>query len=191
MDLKSKLKVATLMIMAVGVLELGIVIGLSLPSMMFVRREVKGAQPEAVLAAEGALNNYTAVLGITENYYNEHQYYIDVYDCDQMSSDLWDQFMARGINSKLVAGDVEKDITAPEDINHVWVIAEIVPGQWIAADPTEGGVHLNKISPRYYKGYVFDDPTQMMNFLYRYVPGGIPDLTSVTPLPDYPERIVR
>ena len=119
------------------------------------------------------------VRDITSNYFLKHRYYLDVFDCDQMSADLWDQVMAANITAKIVLGNSEKPVSIMDDVNHAWVIAEISPGQWLALDPTSGGYILKDWNPYYYRGLVFDNPIQMMIYLNQET--GEPAFTNITP----------
>jgi hypothetical protein len=176
-------------LVAVSIFEAGMLIGLGFPRFMFVRGELPGITPNHALASESALDNLTTANDLVTRYYATHQYYKDIYDCDQMAADLWNQAMARGLNAKLVLGSVEKDITATYNGDHAWVAVEISPGGWVALDPTAGNISLASDNPRYYRGIVFDNPAEMMNYIYHYVPGGQPIFTNITPLVKLPLEV--
>jgi len=182
METQTKLRILALIIMGVAVLELGVLIGLYIPSTLFSPGGHGGVQPQRIHVSRSALSNYTLIEKLVSDYAEEHKYYEHVYDCDEQAADLWDQIMAKGINAKLVVGSIEKDVASLDDADHVWVIAEISPGEWLAADTTNGRVFLSKDVPRYYKGYVFDDPAQLLDYSCRYNPGMQPVLTLVIPL---------
>jgi len=176
-------------LVAVCIFEAGMLVGLGFPRLMFVQAELPGVTQNHVLASESALNNLTTANDLVIRYYETHHHYEHIYDCDQMAADLWDQAMARGLNAKLVLGSVAEDITATYVGDHAWVAVEISPGGWVALDPTAGNLFLASDNPRYYRGIVFDNPAEMMNYIYHYVPGGQPIFTNIRPLLKLPSGV--
>jgi len=82
-----------------------------------------------------------------------------------MASDIWDMLKAQGINAKINVGNVDKDIKNITDANHVWVLAEVAPNQYLALEAT-GGYSVQKSgNPRYYVGWSFYNPKQLKNYL--------------------------
>ncbi len=103
---------------------------------------------------------------IVATYHSTHTYSLnDFYVCGDMASDVWDMLKAQGINAKINVGSVDKDVTKIGDANHAWVLAEVVPNQYLALEVT-GGYSVQKIdNPRYYNGWSFYNPKQFKNYL--------------------------
>ena len=103
--------------------------------------------------------------------YSQNHIYVsdDVFDCDNMAQDVWNIFKAKGINSKLVLGNVDHfgPLTL-DDVNHVWLIAEISPEEWLAIETTGGFVVYLEDNDRYYQGYFFSNPKNYRDFLDLY-----------------------
>lgn len=109
---------------------------------------------------------------IVREYHQTHTYTLeDLYVCGDMSSDVWNMVETQNIDAMIVVGNVEKDITSIEDANHVWVIAEIEPDEWIALETTGGFLVCadSKIcpinNPRYYTGWKFSSPKELKDAL--------------------------
>ena len=168
------------------VLMVGIIVGLSLPTIMFVGTEVAPVHPNRVGNAS-SICNITIANELVSDYYIEHQYYVDVYDCDQMASDLWDQAMALGLKAKLVVGSVNRTMPVGRGgLDHAWVIVMIENDKWLALDPTAGSFFLYSDEPKYYTGKIFDNPAKMQDFLYHYTPNGEPVFTNIKHLENPP-----
>lgn len=107
---------------------------------------------------------------ILDEYSQNHIYMSDdVFDCDNMAQDVWNIFKAKGINSKLVLGNVDHFGPLTLDyINHAWLIVEISPEEWIAIETTGGFVVYFEDNDRYYKGYFFSNPKNYRDFLDLY-----------------------
>jgi hypothetical protein len=117
-------------------------------------------------------SNIKATKQIVEDYHETHTYIgKDVYVCGDMSSDVWNMLETKNINAVIVVGNVEKDITSIKDANHVWVIAEVSPDEWIALETTGGYLvcadsNLCSVNnPRYYKGWNFENPKELKDAL--------------------------
>jgi hypothetical protein len=102
---------------------------------------------------------------IVADYHSTHTYSLnDFYVCGDMASDVWDMLKTQGINAKLNVGRVDQDITSIKDANHVWVLAEVAPNQYLALEAT-GGYSVEKAdNPRYYTGWSFYNPKQLKNY---------------------------
>lgn len=166
--------------------EMGTVFGLVIPGMVFVQAKVIPTQPERILEGGNAAVNISIINELVRNYYDSHQYYEDIYDCDQMASDLWDQARANGLEARLVLGNYMKNVNSPMDIDHAWVIVMTSNDEWLAADPTSGTLQFFTSSPRYYHGIVMNNPAEMSNYQYHYSPGGEPSFTRVNPVLEGP-----
>lgn len=112
--------------------------------------------------------NIRIVKHIVEEYHKTHTYSKpDWFVCFDMAIDVWNMVKTKGINAKLLVGDVEKDVTNIREANHVWVMAETSPNKWIALETTGGFLVCSnqKIcpvdNPRYYHGWGFDNPREL------------------------------
>jgi hypothetical protein len=93
---------------------------------------------------------------IAKNYYATHKYIgNDVFDCDNMACDIWDILIARGINAKIVIGNVKQPVNSIDDVNHAWVMAEASPGEWLAIECTGGYLVYGSDNNLYYYGIIF------------------------------------
>jgi len=170
---------ATMLLMA------GIIVGLSLPSFMFMGTEVAPVRPNQAINASG-IYNITKANEIVTDYFDKHQYYENIYDCDQMASDVWDQAMASGLDAKLVVGTVNRTFIPGRSLEHAWVVIMVQNDQWLALDPTAGSFFLYSDEPKYYSGLIFENPAKMQDFLYHYTPNGEPIFTNIKPLEKSP-----
>jgi hypothetical protein len=168
------------------VFEMGIIFGLMIPSMVFVPAKINPIQQETILENGNAVLNISITNELVRNYYDTHQAYEYIYDCDQMAGDFWDQAKARGLTARLVIGTYMKNLTLPSDIDHAWVIVMISDDKWVAVDPTLGSLQFYELSPRYYYGIVFENPARMQDYLYHYTPGGEPSFTRINPVLEGP-----
>lgn len=112
--------------------------------------------------------NYGRIRSILENYRRQHKYMDnDFYVCVDMAVNVWNMLATFGIQSKLMIGNVERDITQENTIirylstmNHAWVLAEVTPSTWIPLETT-GGYIVEPSMPGfelYNKGLAFDNP---------------------------------
>jgi len=114
--------------------------------------------------------NIQIIEQIAEEYYSTHTYQgDDVFDCDNMAQDVWNMLKTKGINSKLVLGNVDHfGPLSLDDVNHVWLIAEISPEEWLAIETTGGFIVYSDDNDRYYNGYFFSNPKNYRDFLDLY-----------------------
>ena len=106
---------------------------------------------------------------IAKQYHDTHIYKDDnVFDCDNMAQDVWDMLQAQGINAELVLGNVDSNALSIslDDVNHVWVVAEIEPSQWLAVETTGGYIVTD--DENYLRGYFFKNPKSYRDFIYLY-----------------------
>jgi hypothetical protein len=85
-----------------------------------------------------------------------------------MACDIWDILIARGINVKIVIGNVKQGVTSIDDINHAWVMAEASPGEWLAIECTGGYLVYGSDNNLYYYGIIFNNPKQLRDFYDLY-----------------------
>jgi outer membrane murein-binding lipoprotein Lpp len=107
------------------------------------------------------LSTTELVKKITQNYSSTHYYEVNIYDCNNMASDLWDMLKDLGINAKIVIGNIESPITNILDSTHAWVLAEVSPGQYLALDATDGRSVTRTENSYYYRGWTFDNPASL------------------------------
>ena len=106
---------------------------------------------------------------VAKQYHETHTYVKnDVFDCDNMACDVWNMLKTKGVNAKIVVGNVDLDKYNMEDWNHAWVIAEIAPDKWLAIECTEGYIVYEKDNPRYYRGHFFNNPKSLRDFNQLY-----------------------
>lgn len=78
---------------------------------------------------------------VAQQYYRTHTYIQnDVFDCDNMACDVWNILKTKGINAKIVVGNIDLEEYGMEDWNHAWIIAEVYPSTWLAIECTSGCV---------------------------------------------------
>lgn len=95
-------------------------------------------------------DSYVVISTVARNFAATHTYVENVYDCDEASIDLANEYRALGYNATLMIGNPLKPVASLLDINHAWVLIE-VHGQWLAVESTKG--ELNVTSPLYYNGW--------------------------------------
>lgn len=90
--------------------------------------------------------NYAKIQTILYNYRQQHTYMgNDQFVCVDMAMDVWNLLATAGIKSKLMAGNVQTDITNGSTfgsylagMKHAWVLAEVSPALWIPLETTGG-----------------------------------------------------
>ena len=121
-------------------------------------------QQVADLQAEYKLDGLTKAQiaeKIVQNYKASHLYEKDVYDCNNMASDVWNMLKAQGINSVIVVGSIQYLITDILQSDHAWVLAEVAPGEKLALDATIGQAFTQTANSRYFRGWSFTDPADL------------------------------
>lgn len=129
----------------------------------------------------GTISNEDIVEKIVSDYYNTHTYSkVDLFVCSDMSIDVWNLVKTKGINAKICAGNIEKNISNYKtreyfnEINHAWVIAETSPFRYVALEPTGGYLVWgeNRSADEesvenglYYEGFCFDNPAEFKRFI--------------------------
>ncbi|MBN1693402.1 MAG: hypothetical protein JW845_07605 [Dehalococcoidales bacterium] len=98
---------------------------------------------------------------IVINYEASHLYERDVYDCNNMASDVWNMLKAQGIDAVIVVGSVEYIITDIVQSDHAWVLAEVAPGEFLALDATIGHAFTPETGSRYFRGWSFANPADL------------------------------
>src|SRR4030042_1408602 len=118
------------------------------------------ADLEAQYKLTGATKAETAEK-IVKYYESTHLYEKDIYDCNNMASDVWNMLKAQGISAVIVVGSIEYQITNILQSDHAWVLAEVAPGEYLALDPTVGKAFTNAANSRYYRGWSFTNPATL------------------------------
>ena len=115
--------------------------------------------------------NVEAVREIARDYRSTHTYLgvetgqpADVYVCIDMAKDVWNIIKTRGINAVIEVGNVRKNVTGMDDVDHAWVLAEVAPMRWIAVETTSGTVVTRDENPRYFTGLQFNDPAGLKEY---------------------------
>jgi len=123
--------------------------------------------------------NVQILQDILTNYHNTHTYYgPDIYVCGDMASDVWNMVETQGINAILRIGNVDTKVSSFNKANHVWVLAEISKGDWIALETTGGYLvcddrNICPVSNQlYYSGWDFNNPRELKDALENPCPEG-------------------
>lgn len=105
------------------------------------------------------------VSAIVSDYHKTHTYIGgDIFVCADMASDVWNMLQAKSINAKIQIGDVNSDIKSILESNHAWVMAEVLPGKWLALETTGGYVVFPDKNQRYYRGHAFSNPKELKEY---------------------------
>ena len=126
--------------------------------------------PESELQELREFTKVEKISGIAYDYHKTHTYVDDdIFDCDNMAQDVWNILKTEGINSEIVLGNTELagDLTI-EDCNHVWILAEVSPNEWLAVETTNGKIIYKEDNERYYQGFLFNNPKSYRNFVKLY-----------------------
>jgi hypothetical protein len=113
---------------------------------------------------------------IAGNYRKTHTYSMeDLFVCVEMSIDVWNQLITKGIRAHLRAGNPEVDLKdykrfSPEyysRINHVWVMFQTEDGEYMPVETTQGHVVHNSHPhfERYLEGIDFENPKRLRNHM--------------------------
>jgi hypothetical protein len=150
----------------------------NLNNMAPVRQPVDDPLDKGPLLAKwnrlSGLPNFTKVALLLADYHKKHKYLKeDFFVCSDMAIEVWDIIKTAGINTRIMVGNVEKDIVSykstPDyiaEMNHVWVMAEIARSEWVPLEPTAGMI-VHPQAPNfklYLHGTHFDTPKQFKEF---------------------------
>jgi tetratricopeptide (TPR) repeat protein len=118
--------------------------------------------------------NYIKIATLMADYHKKHQYLKeDFFVCSDMAIEVWDIIKTAGINARLIVGNIERDIVKHKstheyiaEMNHVWVMAEVISSEWVPVEATAGIIIHPKIPSfdLYYKGTYFDTPRLFKEF---------------------------
>ena len=137
------------------------------------RHEEEQRQAEADKAAHRSQprDRVSILKAIVASYHKTHTYIgkqngavDDIYVCGDMACDVWNMVQTAGINVKIQVGNVDKDIKSLREANHVWVLAEESPGNWLALETTGGNVVYKTENERYYWGWSFETPKKFRDY---------------------------
>lgn len=98
---------------------------------------------------------------INQIYAANHFYEQGVYDCYDMSGDVWNILKAYEIDSVIVIGNVDQSITDILQSDHAWVLTEVAPGEYLALDGTNGRAYTKASGPLYFHGWTFLTPADL------------------------------
>ena len=102
---------------------------------------------------------------IAKEYYENHKYMMNTYDCDNMAQDVWNILQSKGIPAQIVTGNLElneqNEQYSIEKANHAWVIAYPSNNGGIALECTGGFVSYDN---KYFQGFFFDDPQELRDY---------------------------
>jgi phage shock protein A len=102
---------------------------------------------------------------IARFYANTHYYEENIFDCTDMSDDVWNMLKAQGISARLVVGN--PNVPAFDDItlsNHSWVMAEVAPGEYLAVEAVGGYTVSRQSNGGYYRGWTFNNPAELNRY---------------------------
>ncbi|HAA01737.1 MAG TPA: hypothetical protein DCE18_00020 [Syntrophobacteraceae bacterium] len=118
--------------------------------------------------------NYIKIAALIKDYHSKHSYLKDdFFVCSDMAIEVWNIIKTSGINARLMVGNTERDIVKYKsdleyisEMNHVWVMAEVMPSDWIPVEATAGIIIHPKIPSfeLYNKGTVFETPKRFKEF---------------------------
>jgi transcription initiation factor TFIIIB Brf1 subunit/transcription initiation factor TFIIB len=139
--------------------------GAGIPSGNFIvtAKIPSGQSSNVTVIIESPADTVTRTLQeIVEDYHRIHTYsLVDYYVCADMAQDVWNIVDTKGIRALLVAGNINNPDARWKDYNHVWVIAEISPKQWIALETTAGRLVRKSENQNYFKGTFFASPKDL------------------------------
>lgn len=101
------------------------------------------------------------VTKLVKDYYDSHYYLKNIYDCNNMASDLWDMLKKLNISSVIVIGSKDVVVTDILNTDHAWVMADLGNGEKLALDATGGQAITKEQNPLYYQGWTFSDPAAL------------------------------
>lgn len=110
---------------------------------------------------------------IAAEFHKNHSYTLEgEFVCLDMAINIWNQLMTKGIEAKIVGGNIRENITAWNyrqlafASNHAWVVATVSPTEKVAIETTEGTVIKPgmKDYSTYFKGIMFDSPAEIKRF---------------------------
>ncbi|MGB5218546.1 MAG: hypothetical protein WBN66_09615 [Smithella sp.] len=110
---------------------------------------------------------------IAAEFHRSHSYTLaGEFVCLDMAINVWNQLMTRGIEAKIMGGNIRENITAwnfrqlAMESNHAWVLATISPREKVAVETTAGIVIKPgmKDYAAYFRGLEFDSPAEIKRF---------------------------
>jgi len=141
------------------------------------RRDSDPDQKGPLMGKWGKLSetpNYIKIASLMADYHKKHQYLMeDFFVCSDMAIEVWDIIKTAGVNARLMVGNVNRDIVKYKstyeyiaEMNHVWVMAEIMPSEWVPVEAT-AGIIVHPQTPTfefYHNGTYFDSPRYFKEF---------------------------
>lgn len=115
--------------------------------------------------------NDAIVAEILADYHKKHTYVgketgakENIFVCGDMACDVWNMVETKGIKARIQIGNVKIRIKTMLDADHAWVMAEVSPGKWLAAETTGGYIVRFSKNERYYSGYSFSNPNDYKEY---------------------------
>jgi hypothetical protein len=137
------------------------------------RQAVEQTNPISQLFSHPDSDKKQIVKKIAADFHRNHTYTLEGdFVCLDMAIDVWNQLMTKGIEAKIMGGNVREDVTAwnyrqlLKESNHAWVIAKLSPTEKVAVETT-AGVILEPNMPKataYFKGIEFNNPAEVKKF---------------------------
>ena len=116
-----------------------------------------------------AAEKIRTLVGIVSDYHRAHVYIgkqtgseNNVFVCADMACDVWDMVQKKGIRAMIGVGNPDKPIDKYSflEANHAWVMAETLPGEWLALETTGGYAVTPSQNPNYYTCLTFRNPKE-------------------------------
>lgn len=107
------------------------------------------------------------IIRIAREYHRTHTYSkSDFFVCSDMAIDLWNQLKTQSIQAKIAVGNPKKPNAEIYQARHVWVMAEVESGKWMAIETTTGSAaYRSECNPTYFQGFYFATPAELKRFM--------------------------
>lgn len=110
---------------------------------------------------------YQTLWSTNKSYREKHTYIEDVFDCDDMTIDLWNLLYKQGMTSAIVAGNLDMNNEKLRECDHTWLViihrGEDALYQLFAIESTNGEVYAYDKNTRafeqYFQGYYYSSPS--------------------------------
>ena len=120
-----------------------------------------------------AASLYQALISINRLYHQSHTYIEGVFDCDDMSIDIWNILYKQGITSVIVVGNLYIDKEGFTKSDHAWLLVmhKDTGYRIFIIEPTNGetyGFDLKSMAlAQYLQGYFFASPSDLREIIKR------------------------
>jgi len=120
-------------------------------------RKQSSSQDDVIISI---LDNLVKVYHATHTYSQK-----DFFVCADMAMDVWNMVETKGINARIAAGNVNRDLANWKEYNHAWVVAEVSSERWVAMEITGGTIVRGNENRNYYRGYFLDSPRELKEYV--------------------------